>query len=132
MDMDATEYRVLIDPLYGCITLDGFIAALITQPELQRLRDVRLSNINSLLLPGAANVSRFEHSVGVAHLADLCAKQLRLDDCDRRTLIAAAMMHDVGITPFGHLMEEAIVLSGEQFDHERRIGQIFVGEAGTG
>jgi uncharacterized protein len=130
--MDATLFRDLIDPLYGHIAIDPFLAALATQPEMQRLRDVRLSNINSQLLPGSANISRFEHSLGVAHLAGLCADKISLDDVDRRILIAAGALHDVGITPFGHLMEEAIVLSGGQFAHETRLAQVFAGESGIG
>jgi hypothetical protein len=56
--------------------LDHFLADLIEQPEMQRLRDVRLSNINSGTLTGAANISRFEHSIGTALLAGRTAKAL--------------------------------------------------------
>src|SRR5688500_8815555 len=103
--MDATTFRELVDPIYGRVTLDPFLAELISQPELQRLRDIRLSNINSFLLPGGANVSRFEHSVGTALLADRTAKCLNLLERDHRQLVCAALLHDVAITPFGHLME---------------------------
>lgn len=60
---------VLLDPLYGTRELPGAVwdAALTT--EVQRLREVRMCNINSLTLLGAASVNRFEHSIGTALLA---------------------------------------------------------------
>jgi HD superfamily phosphohydrolase len=98
------------------------------QPEIQRLRDVRLSNINSILLPGSANISRYEHSLGVAYLASVAADNLRLGRRERLALACAALMHDVGITPFGHLMEEAFRWAGFAFDHESRLKAVFEGD----
>jgi HD superfamily phosphohydrolase len=125
--MDAEDFRVWIDPMYGVVALDLFVADLLCQPELQRLRDVRLSNINSLLLAGGANISRFEHSVGTAILADRAARSLRLAETDHRALVCAAILHDVAIAPFGHLMEEGFRYAGKPFDHETRLQEIFLG-----
>src|SRR4051794_11776685 len=98
--MGFPDTRLLVDPLYGLQTLDNFLVDLIEQPEMQRLRDVRLSNINSATLPGAANISRFEHSIGTALLAGRAAKALDMDSADHHKLVLAALLHDVAITPY--------------------------------
>ena len=59
----------IFDPLYGTIHLSEFEYELIQLPEVQRLREVRMCNINSLLITGASQISRFEHSIGVMYLA---------------------------------------------------------------
>ena len=58
-----------LDPLYGRIRLDDDLIALVRTPVVQRLRHVRLSNIDSVDMPAIANLSRFEHVLGVAYLA---------------------------------------------------------------
>lgn len=130
--MDAASFRVLIDPLYGNLTLDPFLAELASQPEVQRLRDVRLSNINSQLLPGGANISRYEHSIGTAILASNVSERLRLPEADHRRLVCAAILHDVAITPFGHLMEEGLQYAGVPYNHVERLHEIFLGRAEVG
>src|SRR5438552_1871487 len=130
--MGAHDSRLLVDALYGLQTLDHFLADLIEQPEMQRLRDVRLSNINSGTLPGAANISRFEHSIGTALLAGRTAKGLGLDSADSHKLVLAALLHDVAITPYGHLMEEGFAYAEMQYDHEGRLLQILQGKAEHG
>lgn len=125
--MAVARLGPIIDPLYGEITPTGIIGDVLPQPEIQRLRDVRLSNIDSVSLPGCAGVSRFEHSLGTAHLAAITAGRMRLSKRDATILTLAALLHDVGITPFGHLMEEAFRYAGKPFDHERRLSEIFSG-----
>jgi uncharacterized protein len=131
-DMSDHESRLLVDALYGLQTLDPFLAELIEQPEIQRLRDVRLSNINSSTLTGAANISRFEHSIGTALLAGRTAKALGLGGAERHKLVLAALLHDVAITPYGHLMEEGFAYAEMGYDHEGRLLQILHGEAEHG
>jgi uncharacterized protein len=130
--MNIREYSKVIDPLYGPIILDPFLSKLILQPEVQRLRDVRLSNINSMLITGISNVSRFEHSVGVAYLAQLLSQKLNLSQKESYTLQCAALLHDVSITPFGHLMEESFIYAGLSFDHEKKLYEIMKGDSEVG
>jgi uncharacterized protein len=61
--------RPFLDPLHGPIEFDETVLALIRSPVVQRLRHVRLSNIDSVDMPAIANLSRFEHVLGVAYLA---------------------------------------------------------------
>lgn len=105
----------ILDPLHGEVTLSPEIEELAACPIVQRLRHVRLSNIDSIDSPGIAGISRYEHVVGVAHLASRISAPL-----GRQTgtiLQAAALLHDLSITPYGHLVEEAIQYV-DMFDHE--------------
>jgi len=106
------------DALYGRVKLDQTTSDLVCTPVVQRLRDVRLSNVDSISMPGIANLTRYEHSLGVAHLAGMVNLRRRLSDEDRSVLIAAGLLHDAAIAPFGHLFEEALEYVAENFHHE--------------
>ena len=110
----------ILDPLYGNVELEPAIADLASRPLVQRLRHIRLSNVDSLGLPGIANVSRYEHALGTAVLAARttfakCASERR-----RICITAAAIAHDTAISPFGHLMEEALAYLGNAYHHESK------------
>jgi len=107
--------RTVLDPLYGDISLPDFVWDLLTTPELQRLREVRLSNINSPALLGATSITRFEHSVGVSHLASVNARATGLSEEDTRLLVLACLLHDLGSAAFGHSIQYA--LQGAGFRH---------------
>jgi uncharacterized protein len=110
---------VFLDPLYGEIRLEEAIADLATRPLVQRLRHVRLSNIDSLASPGISNISRYEHALGTAVLAASTSFAEHVDLRLRISFIAAALIHDTGITPFGHLMEEAVSYFRADYHHEK-------------
>ena len=116
------------DSVYGQMSVDKDISSLVALPEFQRLRHVRLSNIDSLNMPGIANLSRFEHALGVGHLATQLGMYNRLSREDRLALTASALLHDWAITSFGHLIEEAFQYVGTGFDHEDRFYKIITGE----
>ena len=63
---------------------------------------MRLCNINSLYLTGASEPRRFEHCVGVYHLADLWTRARRLSSRDASVVRSAALLHDLLTGPFGH------------------------------
>ena len=116
------------DSIYGQISMDRDLSSLVTLPVLQRLRHIRLSNIDSLNMPGISNLSRFEHAVGVGHLATQLGMNNRLSHEDRLALAASALLHDWAITSFGHLIEEALQYVGTGFDHEHRLYEIITGD----
>lgn len=47
------------DALYGEVRMEPAIADLASRPLVQRLRHIRLSNIDSLASPGIAHISRY-------------------------------------------------------------------------
>lgn len=108
------------DALYGPVELPAPVAALVSQPIVQRLRHIRLSNIDSVDLPGFSNISRYEHALGACVLASRVGFYRALSERDRVLLLSAALLHDSAITPFGHLVEEALQFTGVAFDHERK------------
>lgn len=89
------------DPIHDYIHLDAMGKELIDAPRVQRLRRIHQLGSGSLVYPGA-NHTRFEHSLGAYHLAGLAARALSLDDTQRKTVQAAALLHDVGHGPFSH------------------------------
>jgi len=68
---------------------------LIDSIPIQRLRGIRQLAMASLVYPGAVH-TRFDHTLGVAHLAGLMAEALGLDEDERRLVRFAALLHDVG------------------------------------
>src|SRR3989442_601433 len=111
----------LLDALYGDIVLPSPIADLLCTPAVQRLRGIRLSNIDSLSMPGIANISRYEHVIGAAYLGTQVRLGNRISRNEALVLQAAALLHDAAITAFGHLVEEALHYVGASFDHEKKL-----------
>lgn len=110
--------KIILDPLYGRVALPGYIWNVSKAPEVQRLREVRMCNINSLSLTGAGGVHRFEHSLGTAYLAQLNVEQgrSRFQGTDVRALKLAALLHDVGSAGFGHSVEYLLKEHGFRHD----------------
>jgi hypothetical protein len=111
------------DRLYGRLELPEIARKLAaTCPLLLRLREVRMPNIPFVTYPSFANVSRFEHSLGVAHLAWWWARRNRLDREEGEALALGALYHDAATPAFSHLFEE--FLSRQGFDHERALADV--------
>lgn len=68
--------RRIRDHLHGTISLSHFENRLISTRWFQRLRYIRQLGFFHLVFPGAVH-SRFEHSLGVMHLAGQCFDGLR-------------------------------------------------------
>ena len=116
--------RYIMDVLYGRIRLPKYMWRILPSPELQRLREVRLCNINSLCLTGGANINRYEHAIGTAHLALESLKNWpTLVPQKRQSHIAlAALLHDINSGAFGHSVQYVIDSAG--FEHEA-VGHMF-------
>jgi HD superfamily phosphohydrolase len=100
------------DPLWDTITLDDAAVSIVDSAAFQRLRYIRQLGLAHLVYPGATH-TRFDHAIGVYHLAQ---QALRLLDArgalrpvaepDRRIVAYAALLHDIGHYPFSHALEE--------------------------
>ncbi len=120
----ADLYRLSVrDPVHGFIRADALETALIESRPMQRLRNVRQLGLTNLVFPGAEH-SRFAHALGVMHLAGRLYDSLARADGpldpdlrsrQRRTLRAAALLHDIGHAPFSHTAED---LFDRPIDHE--------------
>ncbi len=96
--------KVIRDPIHDYIELDELALALLETPQVQRLRRIRQLGFSNLVYPGA-NHTRFEHSLGVYHLAKQMVKQV---DESQDELLAAALLHDIGHAPFSHATEDIV------------------------
>jgi HD superfamily phosphohydrolase len=56
----------------------------------------------------SANHTRFEHSLGVYHLADEALGHLGIEGQQAERVRAAALLHDVGHSPYSHNVERVI------------------------
>lgn len=126
----STQFRVIRDPLWNTIRLDGTAIRIIDTAEFQRLRYIRQLGFAHLVYPGATH-TRFDHAVGVYHLARTALRFLKERDAppeeawEGEELIPyAALLHDIGHFAFSHALEE---LESDQIpgDHEAVSSQFF-------
>jgi HD superfamily phosphohydrolase len=99
--------RAIKDSVHDYIELSDVAAALLDTTVIQRLRHVKQLSTVRLVYP-SANHTRFEHSLGVYHLADRALDTLGIRGEDARAVRAAALLHDVGHGPYGHQTEPII------------------------
>ena len=84
-----------------------------------------MCNINSLLITGASEISRFEHTLGVLRLAQEWARINDLEAETKKDLLAAAILHDAQTGPYGHSFQyvlEDSVSEGDKFLHNDLAG----------
>jgi len=95
--------KMIQDPVHGSIPVDGLFLEILNRHEMQRLRRVRQLGMGNMVFPGA-NHTRFEHCMGVFHLAGRMASNIGLEREDSDTVRAAALLHDVCHPAFSHTM----------------------------
>ncbi len=110
----------IIDPIHDFIRVYGPELRIIDSPVFQRLRGIRQLSGAHLTYPGAQH-TRFEHSLGVMHIASQAGQALKekgiLKTDDIENLRVAALLHDIGHGPFSHLFEE-ILQQRKKISHE--------------
>jgi uncharacterized protein len=108
-------------PVHGFIPINDWEREIINQPAFQRLRRIRQLAWTDYVYPGAMH-TRFEHSLGVMHMATqlydaiversraLLIEHYGYDEGgfqrDKVLVRLAALLHDVGHSPFSHAAEE--------------------------
>ena len=102
-----SESRDIRDPVFGFISINGTESNIVNSPIFQRLRRIRQLAFAHLVYPGALH-TRFEHSLGVCHIASLLADSLGLESDKKKLIRLAALLHDIGHGPFSHVSEEAL------------------------
>ena len=95
------------DSVHDHIEVTGVAEDLLDTPTMQRLRRIRQLGTVSLVYP-SANHTRFEHSLGVYHLASEALDHLGVDAERAAHVRAAALLHDAGHGPYGS-QPEAII-----------------------
>jgi uncharacterized protein len=130
-------------PVYGFVEVNDWEWQIISLPAFQRLRRIRQLAWTDYVFPGAMH-TRFEHSLGVMHMAtklfdgivqrsgDILKSELGYTDYgleQHRTLVRlAALLHDVGHGPFSHAAEELLPIrdadTHERYTHEHYSAEI--------
>src|SRR5215207_7146224 len=119
---------IVVDQLYGAISIPEWLRPVVHSPELQRLREVRLINTTSTSCSAMSDVRRFTHTLGVLNLALRLEKRLSKSFSidETKAFLVAALLHDIGTPAFGHLFEyQLAALKG--WDHERFVYEIIRG-----
>lgn len=105
------KFLDIVDPIHDFIRVYDTELKIIDLPLFQRLRRIRQLSGAHLTYPGAQH-SRFEHSLGVLHVAGQTADALKesgyLNSDQIDNIRLAALLHDVGHGPFSHLFEEVL------------------------
>ncbi|WP_319522041.1 HD domain-containing protein [uncultured Desulfosarcina sp.] len=117
----------IIDALYGPIDL-RHLSKILNFPELQRLREVRLCNVNSPYITGGSNLNRFEHAIGTAYLAQKFSAANNLTEDDDQNLIIASLLHDIVTPPFGHSLEYLFDSLGKTVYEHAQLDTLFSGK----
>jgi len=114
--------KIIRDPIHGNIELNEIELKLLDTPEVQRLRHIKQNGLCYLVYP-AMNSTRFEHSLGVMHLAGKVADHLNLV-AERHDLRIAGLLHDIGHCAFSHTSDH--LLSRFGFNHEENSSRIIL------
>lgn len=128
---DSVHHLIRIQPD------DAFILELIDTPVFQRLRRIRQLGVSWMTYHGAEH-SRFSHSMGVFNFAQRILAALKERYAKNNDLIhylvkhekklkAAALLHDIGHTPFSHMLERAF---DHSIDHEVKTKELICDETG--
>ena len=106
----ATAWGFIKDPIHGYIRISEAERSIVDTRPVQRLRRLRQLAGSEFVYP-AANHTRFEHVLGVMHLAGSLAEALpvHLSDHQQREIRLAALLHDVGHGPFSHVFEPLMI-----------------------
>lgn len=102
-----SESREIRDPVFGFISIDKTESNIVSSSIFQRLRRIRQLAFAHLVYPGALH-TRFEHSLGVCHIANLLSTSLDVQADEKRLVRLAALLHDIGHGPFSHISEEVL------------------------
>jgi len=113
------------DRIHKSIILTDLAKSIINTKEYQRLRRISQTGILFFIFP-CANHTRFEHSIGVYHLAKkMCINLINPLELNRKFEIIelvgiAGLCHDLGHVAFSHLFDEFAKKYKTFISHEER------------
>ncbi|XP_070797748.1 deoxynucleoside triphosphate triphosphohydrolase SAMHD1 [Pituophis catenifer annectens] len=126
--------KVFNDPIHGHIEMHPLLVRIIDTPQFQRLRYIKQLGGTYYVFPGASH-NRFEHSLGVSHLAGRLVQalqerqpELNIDQRDILCVQIAGLCHDLGHGPFSHMFDGRFIplaRPGLKWKHEQASVQMF-------
>lgn len=102
-----SQEKTFRDPIHDFIHVSPDELKIIDTPMFQRTRNIKQLSLGYYVYHGAEH-SRFDHMIGAMHVAGLAydailknteklSEDFERDEIDRKTLRAAALLHDVGM-----------------------------------
>lgn len=116
---------------------DTFVDEILSTKPMRRLGQIGFLGAIDMIRHGTGRSphrrrhNRLEHTIGVAHLADVYARAAELPERRRHLLLAAALLHDVGHGPLSHTLEP-VFAEAFGIDHHTATRQIVRGETPAG
>ncbi|MFW5704529.1 MAG: HD domain-containing protein [Nanoarchaeota archaeon] len=107
------NYVIITDPLYKQILIPKEFEKFLDLPEMQRLKHIKQTSFVDQLYPNATH-TRFSHSIGVYYLMSKILQRIKTTEKDKKNLLIAALLHDIGHGPFSHMWEKVF----PHFNHE--------------
>jgi HD superfamily phosphohydrolase len=117
MPPNAGVMATIKDSVHDHIAVEGVAEDLLDTPAVQRLRRIKQLGTVELVYP-SANHTRFEHSLGVYHLATRALDHLGIEGKRAERVRAAAILHDIGHSPFSHNIEGLVARHTGKFHDE--------------
>lgn len=101
----------ILDPVHGFIDVTQVEKEIIELPIFKRMQSLKQLSLTNWVFPGAEH-TRYMHSLGVMHIVDLMAinlkdenYNLKYNDAQRQLLRLAGLLHDIGHYPLSHVTE---------------------------
>jgi len=101
------------DALHGFIHYGEREELVINSRAVQRLRRISQLGLTCYVYPCATH-SRFEHSLGVMHLAGRIAERVGIGGDDLECVRLAGLLHDLGHGPFSHVSDVPLGVLAEK------------------
>ncbi|KAF9073214.1 hypothetical protein BDP27DRAFT_316397 [Rhodocollybia butyracea] len=124
---NSCQARFIKDPVHDQILLTPRMSEFIDSRAFQRLRNIKQLGTTYYVWAGASH-NRFEHCIGVAHLARLMVTgikerqpELNISERDVECVTLAGLCHDLGHGPWSHVFDESFIpkaLPGVKWTHE--------------
>jgi HD superfamily phosphohydrolase len=136
-DKLQNDYRIefvdrILDPVHGFIDLTRVEQKIIELPIFKRMQSLKQLSLTNWVFPGAEH-TRYMHSLGVMHIVDLMASNLKdenysvvFSDGQRQVLRLAGLLHDIGHYPLSHVTEYVYMQNlfendDKLLDHNQRV-----------
>jgi len=105
----------ILDNVHGFIEYTEAEGKIIEMLIFKRMQSIKQLSLVNWVFPGSEH-TRYTHSLGVMHICDKIAKQLKLENYERRLVRFAGLLHDIGHYPLSHVGEMPYKNSPESID----------------
>lgn len=117
---------IIHDSIHGSFSLPECAWLIIDTPEYQRLRSIKQTGNTCYVYPSSEH-TRFQHCLGVAHLALDFGKAIKMkfpnliSDHQILLLCLAGLVHDIGHCAYSHLYDEQIIPMFNKLKSDREL-----------